>query len=67
MENLEFDVMKYLSNFKYVYTKTLYKALRVKLKYNLSLNKFRNFMYDLEKLGKVSRSDFNSLSAWTVK
>ena len=55
MENLEFDVMKYLSNFKHVYTKTLYKALRVKLKYNLSLNKFRNFMYDLEKLGKVSR------------
>ena len=67
MEDLEVSVLNYLSRFKKVYTKTMYKALSVKSNYNLSLNKFRNFMYELEKLGKVVREDYNSLSAWIIK
>ena len=66
-QDLEVHVLNYLSQFKKVYTKTMYKALRVKSNYNLSLNKFRNFMYELEKLGKVGREEFNSLSAWFIK
>ena len=64
MEDLETKVLNYLSQFKNVYTKTMYKALYVKSNYNLSLNKFRKFMYGLEKAGKVGREEFNSLSAW---
>lgn len=67
MEDLETQVLNYLSRFKNVYTKTMYKALCVKSNYNLSLNKFRIFMYDLEKIGKVGREDYNSLSAWIIK
>ena len=67
MEELELKVLNYLSKFKKVYTKTMYKALAVKSTYKLSLNKFRNFMYDLEKLGKVVREYYNSLSAWIIK
>ena len=67
MEDLEPKVLNYLSQFKNVYTKTMYKALSVKSTYKLSLNKFRNFMYDLEKNGKVGREEFNSLSAWFIK
>ena len=66
-QDLESKVLNYLSQFKNVYTKTMYKALAVKSTYNLSLNKFRKFMYDLEKNGKVGREDFNSLSAWIIK
>ena len=66
-QDLEVRVLNYLSRFKYVYTKTLYKALSIKSNYNLSLNKFRNFMYELEKFGKVGREDYNSLSAWVLK
>ena len=66
-QDLEVQVLNYLSKFKKVYTKTMYKALAVKSNYNLSLNKFRNFMYDLEKNGKVGREEFNSLSAWFIK
>lgn len=67
MEELELKVLNYLSKFKKVYTKTMYKALAVESNYNLSLNKFRKFMCDLEKIGKVSREEFNSLSAWIIK
>ena len=66
-QDLEVQVLNYLNKFKKVYTKTMYKALAVKSIYNLSLNKFRNFMYDLEKNGKVGREEFNSLSAWFIK
>ena len=64
---LEQEVLKYLNNCSKVYTKTLYKALKVKLNFNLSLNKFRDFMYILESEGKVQREDFQSLSSWTLK
>ena len=66
-QDLEVQVLNYLNKFKKVYTKTMYKALAVKSNYNLSLNKFRNFMYDLEKNGKVGREEFNALSAWFIK
>ena len=64
---LEQEVLKYLNNYSKVYTKTLYKALKVKLNFKLSLNKFRDFMYILESEGKVYREDFQSLSSWTLK
>ena len=67
IQDLEVRVLNYLSRFKKVYTKTLYKALSIKSNYKLSLNKFRNFMYELEKLGKVGREYYNSLSAWIIK
>ena len=63
---LEQEVLKYLNKYGKVYTKTLYKALKVKLNFQLSLNKFRDFMYNLESEGKVYREDFQSLSSWTL-
>ena len=64
---LEQEVLKYLNKYSKVYTKTLYKALKVKLNFKLSLNKFRDFMYNLEPEGKVYREDFQALSSWTLK
>ena len=64
---LEQEVLSYLNRFGKVYTKTLYKALGVKLKFKLSLNKFRDFMYNLELEGKVYREDYQALSAWVLK
>ena len=48
------EVSQYLTKFKNVYTKTLYKALRIKEK-GLSLNKFRELLYKLEDIGKIQR------------
>ena len=64
---LEQEVLKYLNRFGKVYTKTLYKALGVKLNFKLSLNKFRDFMYNMELEGKVCREYYQSLSAWVLK
>lgn len=63
---LELEVLNYLNRFGKVYTKTLYKALKVKTNFNLSLNKFRDFMYELESSGKVCRNDYQALSAWCL-
>lgn len=64
--DLETKVLTYLCECSKAYTKTMYKDLCVKPAYKLSLNKFRKFMYDLEKLGKVTREDCGTLSFWTI-
>lgn len=65
--DLETKVLTYLYKCGKAYTKTMYKDLCVKPAYKLSLNKFRKFMYELEKLGKVTREDCGTLSFWTIK
>ena len=40
MSELQIVVKEYLSKYGHVYTNTLYKALRVKSVYDLTLNKF---------------------------
>ena len=65
--DLETKVLTYLCECSKAYTKTMYKDLFVKPTYKLSLNKFRKFMYELEKLGKVTREDCNTLSIWVIK
>ena len=65
--DLETKVLTYLCECSKAYTKTIYRDLFVKTAYKLSLNKFRKFMYELEKLGKVTREDCNTLPIWVIK
>ena len=68
MNDLEIVVKEYLSKHKHVYTNTLYKALRVKWSYNLTLNKFRLCLRDMEKSGIIEFVVDNvALSYWRLK
>ena len=68
MSELQIVVKEYLSKHKYVFTNTLYKALRVKSIYNLSLNKFRLHLRDMEKSGIIeSVVDNVALPYWRLK
>ncbi len=68
MNDLQIMVKEYLSKHKYVYTNTLYKALRVKSNYNLSLNKFRLCLREMEKSGIIESVVENvALPYWRLK
>ena len=67
MNDLQIVVKEYLSKHKHVYTNTLYKALRVKWSYNLTLNKFRLCLPDMEKSGIIeSVVDNVALPYWRL-
>ena len=68
MSELQIVVKEYLSKHGHVYTNTLYKALRVKSVYNLTLNKFRLSLYNLEKSGRIESVKENvALPYWRLK
>ena len=68
MNDLQIMVKDYLSKHKHVYTNTLYKALRVKSVYNLTLNKFRLCLRDMEKSGVIESVAENvELPFWRLK
>ena len=58
-------IINYLNRHNQAHTKTLYKALRVKSNYNLSLNKFRNELYNMERLGMIKLIEYQALSCWS--
>ena len=62
---MEEVVIKYLNRHNQAYTNTLYKALRIKGSYNLSLNKFRSDLYRLEKEGKIRMIEYQALPCWS--
>ena len=66
MSELQIVVKEYLSKHGHVYT--LYKALRVKSIYNLTLNKFRLCLREMEKSGIIeSVVDNVALPYWRLK
>ena len=68
MNDLKIVVKEYLNKHKHCYTNTLYKALRVKSVYNLSLNKFRLCLRDMEKSGIIESVVENvGLPYWRLK
>ena len=68
MSELQIVVKEYLSKHGHVYTNTLYKALRVKSVYNLTLNKFRLCLRDMEKSGIIESIEENvALPYWRLK
>lgn len=68
MNDLQIVVKEYLSKYKHVYTKTIYRDLRVKSNYNLSLNKFRLCLRDMEKSGIIESVVENvALPYWRLK
>jgi hypothetical protein len=62
---MEDAIINYLNRHNQAYTKTLYKALRIKDNYNLSLNKFRGELYKIEKQGKIRLIEYQALSCWS--
>ena len=58
-------IINYLNKHSQAYTKTLYKALRIKDNYNFSLNKFRDELYKIKKLGKIKLIEYQALSCWS--
>lgn len=64
---IEEVVCEYLSKHRIVQTKTLYKALRVKTEYGLSLNKFRLTLNQMYKLGEIDNIPYNGLTGWRLK
>ena len=61
------DVINYLEKHNVVYTKTLYKALKVKALYNVSQNEFRNLLYNMQEVGMIQTTLYNGYSAWRLK
>jgi hypothetical protein len=53
MNDLQIAVKEYLSKHPHLYTNVIYRTLRVKSNYNLSLNKFRLCLRDMEKSGII--------------
>lgn len=62
---MEEIIINYLNKHNHAYTKTLYKALRIKDDYSLSLNKFRGELYKIEKQGKIKLIEYQALSCWS--
>ena len=58
-------IINYLNKHNQAYTKTLYKALRIKDNYNLSLNKFRKELYKIRLSGKIKLIEYQALSCWS--
>ena len=68
MNDLEMVVKGYLSKHGKVYTNTLYKALHVKCDYDLTLNKFRLYLRNMEKSGIIESVVENvALPYWRLK
>ena len=68
MNDLQIVVKEYLSKHKHAYTNAIYRALRVKSNYNLSLNKFRLCLRDMEKSGIIESVVENvALPYWRLK
>ena len=68
MNDLEIVVKGYLSKHGNVYTNTLYKALRIKGNYGLTLNKFRLYLRGMEKSSIIeSVVDNVALPYWRLK
>ena len=61
------DVINYLEKHEVVYTKTLYKVLKVKATYNISQNEFRNLLYNMQGVGTIQTTTYNRFSAWRLK
>lgn len=59
------DVIDYLNKFNFSYTNTLYKALKVKDHHGLSLNKFREKLYAMEKLKEIKLVEYQALPCWS--
>ena len=57
-------VINHLNKFNCAYTKSLYKALRVKDDYNISMNKFRDMLYNLNKQSRIEITEINGLPCW---
>jgi hypothetical protein len=64
LDIIMYEVSQYLNKFQNVYTKTLYKTLRIKEK-GLSLNKFRGVLYKMEDSGKLQRNG-EALPYWNI-
>lgn len=62
---MEDVIISYLNRHSQSYAKTLYKALRVKTNFGLSLNKFRNELCKLENLGKIKAIEYQALPCWS--
>ena len=68
MNDLQIVVKEYLSKHPHLYTNAIYRALRVKSNYNLSLNKFRLCLRDMEKSGILESVVENvALPYWRLK
>ena len=68
MNDLQIAVKEYLSKHPHLYTSVIYRALRVKSNYNLSLNKFRLCLRDMEKSGIIESVVENvALPYWRLK
>jgi hypothetical protein len=68
MNDLQIAVKEYLSKHPHLYTNVIYRALRVKSNYNLSLNKFRLCLRDMEKSGTIESVVENvGLPYWRLK
>ena len=68
MNDLQIVVKEYLSKHPHLYTKTIYRDLRVKSNYNLSLNKFRLCLRNMEKSGILESVAENvALPYWRLK
>ena len=65
MNTVHLEVINYLNKHNLSYTNTLYKALRIKDKHNLSLNKFRSELYNMEKFGKIKLVEYQALPCWS--
>ena len=67
MSELQIVVEEYLSKHGNVYTNTLYKALRIKGNYGLTLNNFRLHLRGMEKSGIIeSIVDNVALPYWRL-
>ncbi len=68
MNDLQIEVKEYLSKHPHLYTNAIYRTLRVKSNYNLSLNKFRLCLRDMEKSGIIESVVENvALPYWRLK
>lgn len=54
MESLQQEVIEYLTKWNNVYTKTLYRALKVEDR-GVTLNAFRGMLRHLEKQGEIKQ------------
>lgn len=64
LESLQQEVIEYLTKWNNVYTKTMYRALKVKDR-GVTLNAFRGMLRYLEKQEKI-KQEGNILPYWNI-
>lgn len=64
LESLQQEVIEYLTKWNNVYTKTMYRALKVKDR-GVTLNVFRGMLRYLEKQEKI-KQEGNILPYWNI-